>query len=293
MILLSRTDKTNPSSAFKRIYRAAKAGQNPWTPVFLPWFSRPDRSQEWYEAQKRDVYSRTGSLDDLFQQYPATDTEALAANSMDKRFPNAWLEACFDEMAPLGAEVTGAPGLPSLLVYQLPQHGHQYVVGIDPAEGNPTSDDSALSIVDTVSLEEVASLRGKIEPSMMAAYAVDLALYYNDAGLMVERNNHGHTVLLEIRNLNEHARILNGWDDKPGWLSSSRGKVLLYNHASDIFRDKTCTIHTVETLLQLGSIEGTTLRAPEGLHDDLSDSFVLALVGATYAPIRTVVYNYA
>lgn len=293
MILLSRTDKSNPSSAFKRIYRAAKAGQNPWAHVFLPWFSRPDRTAEWYEAQKRDVYSRTGSLDDLFQQYPATDAEALSANSMDKRFPNTWLEQCLEPLEPINVEMIDGPSLPTLLLYELPTFGEQYVVGVDPAEGNPTSDDSALTIVRTSDLAEVASLRGKIEPSMMAAYAVDLAMYFNDAGIMVERNNHGHSVILEIRNLSEHARILAGWDDRPGWLSSSRGKVILYNHASDIFRDKVARIRTTETFMQLGSIEGTTLRAPDGLHDDLADSFALALVGATYAPTRTVVYSYA
>jgi hypothetical protein len=29
----------------------------------------------------------------------------------------------------------------------LPEPGHQYVIGADPAEGNPTSDDSALCVI--------------------------------------------------------------------------------------------------------------------------------------------------
>ena len=65
MTLLSRVDKSRPRSEFKNIYRAAKAGENDWTPIFLPWTSHPARDAIWYEAQKRDILARTGSLDDL------------------------------------------------------------------------------------------------------------------------------------------------------------------------------------------------------------------------------------
>ncbi len=78
MVLLSRSDKSKPQSPFKRMYRAARQEQNGWVPVFLPWDARPDRDAAWYEAQRRDVLARTGSADDLAEQYPATDAEALA-----------------------------------------------------------------------------------------------------------------------------------------------------------------------------------------------------------------------
>jgi hypothetical protein len=65
MVLLSRSDKSKPQSPFKRIYTAARQSQNGWVPVFLPWDARPDRDATWYEAQRRDVLARTGSLDDL------------------------------------------------------------------------------------------------------------------------------------------------------------------------------------------------------------------------------------
>ena len=38
--------------------------------------------------------------------------------------------------------------------------------------------------------------------------------------------------------------------------------------------------------VQLASIEGDTLRAPEGQHDDLADAYVLALVGLPKAGPR-------
>jgi len=78
MVLLSTSEKTKPSSLFKQIYRAAKLKQNEWLALFLPWYARPGRTVAWYNAQKRDSLANTGSLDDVHQEYPATDTESLA-----------------------------------------------------------------------------------------------------------------------------------------------------------------------------------------------------------------------
>jgi hypothetical protein len=276
MVLLSRTDKTQPESEFKRIYREAKAGRSPWTPVFLPWHVRPARNAAWYEEQKADILARTTALDDLHEQYPATDTEALAPRSLDKRIPATWLEACYSEIP--GIEDPKAPAIPGLVIYRSPERLRQYAVGIDPAEGNPTSDESALTVLDVLSGEECAALSARLQPSVIADYAARVASYYNNAGLMVERNNHGHAVLMWLE---EHSNLirLNGHDDRPGWLSSKLGKALLYNDLADCFKDKSTALHSFATYMQLASIEGATLLAPEGLRDDRADSYALAHVG--------------
>lgn len=277
MLLIGRSDKSKPQSEFKRIYRAAKRKTNDWIPVFLPWHSHPGRDTEWYEAQKRDILSRSGSLDDLHEQYPATDTEALAARTLDKRIAPDWLEACFDERDPLGT-VEGAPAIPGLEVYVPPQPGRKYVLGVDPAEGNPTSDDSAIEVLDDATGEQVAALAGKFQPSTLADYADQIGRWYNKARLMVERNNHGHAVLLW---LNEHSNlpVLDGHDGKPGWHTTAKGKAMLMDAGADAIRDHDTTIHSFATFIQLASIDGSTLRAPEGEQDDRALAFVLALVG--------------
>lgn len=161
MILLSRADKSKPQSAFKRLYAAARQGLKEWLPVFLPWYARPDRDRRWYDVQKSDIFHRTGSLDDLNEQYPSSDVEALAPRSLDKRLAPAWLHQCYEALTPLVQLPTGAPSLPALEVYVPPQPGRSYVLAADPAEGNPTSDDSALTVLDWESGEEMAVLAGK------------------------------------------------------------------------------------------------------------------------------------
>jgi len=287
MILLSRSEKRKPASEFKKIYRAAKKGLTNWEAAFLPWHARPDRDEAWYEIQRVDVEARTGALDDLHEQYPATDAEALAPRTLDKRIPPAWLQKCLDERDPLDPLPAGAPAIPGLALYEVPSPNARYVVGVDPAEGNPTSDDSALTVLDRDTGREVANLAGKFQPSTLAAYADEIGRYYNDASVMVERNNHGHAVLLWLTDYSRLKR-LEGHDGREGWLSSTKGKAILYSICADAFKNKETTVHSFETYLQLASIEGSTLRAPEGEHDDRADSYALALAGAIAAEYRVV-----
>jgi hypothetical protein len=287
MVLLSRADKGRPQSPFKRVYAAARQGKTEWVPVFLPWLARPDRDAAWYEARRADILHRTGSLDELHEQYPETDAEALMPRSLDKRIAPDWLRQCYEERAPLTALPPGAPSIPGLEVYALPQPGRSYVIGADPAEGNPTSDDSALEVLDQDSGEEVASLAGKFEPSVFGGHIDAVGRWYNGAGVLVERNNHGHAVLLWLR---EYSRLLRftGHDKVEGWLSNGKGKALLYDAAANAFRERQTVLHGFAAFAQLASIEGSSLRAPAGEADDVATAYALALTACHF---RVTIYS--
>jgi hypothetical protein len=280
MVLLSRTDKARPESPFKRLYREALTGGTAWRPTFLPWHARPDRDAAWYEALRRDCLGRTGALDDLHEQYPATDAEALAPRSLDKRLPAEWLGQCYQPRQPLADGSPGfrPPAVPGLRVYAPPHADRRYAVGADPAQGNPTSDDSALVVMEAVTGEEVASLAGRLEPAVFAAYIDAVGRWYNNAPVMVERNNHGHAVLLWLRD-NSPLRCLYGPDGQPGWNTTTKSKALLFDHTAENLRAAEVLIHGLDTFTQLACIDGSTLSAPPGQRDDRAVAFALAVVG--------------
>jgi hypothetical protein len=289
LLLISRADKSKPESSFKRIYRGARAGASDWHPIFLPWSARPDRTPEWYESQKRDIQARTGSLDDLYEQYPATEVEALSPRTFDKRLLAEWLKRCYRPAVPV-APSRGTPALPALTVYAVPVPGRRYVMGADPAEGNPTSDESALAVLDLETGEEVASLAGRFEPATFAAHVSTVARWYNGAPVLVERNNHGHAVLLWLLDHAQELTRLCGDDLRPGWNTTTKSKALLYDRASEALRDGETVIHGLDTFTQLACIEGSTQRAPEGQHDDRAVAFALALVARVRVLTRTANY---
>lgn len=299
MILLSRSNKSEPESEFKQIYKMAKAGENSWFPVFLPWHAHPGRTKEWYEEQKRDIVSRTGSVDDLFEQYPETDAQALSHKTLDKRIPPIWLERCCEPFFFTSKPVSG---IPTLMIYHKAVPGKRYVIGADPAEGNPGSDDSALTVLEVETGEEVATFAGKFEPAIFAGYIAQISSMYNYAPAMIERNNHGHSVIQWMEEHGRRTRLLLGHDaethkkDKAsrkrrkgkyaGWMTSTLGKTILYTTAVEFFRknanmdgEPTKVLHTLATYTQLGEIEAATLKAPTGRHDDRATSYALAVVG--------------
>lgn len=281
LVLLSTVDKSRPESAFKRVYWSG-GPDRAWFRLFLGWNSRPDRDLAWYEVQKADILARTGGLDGLHQEYPASDAEALAPRTSDVRFPAAWLALC----SGLGASVVDGPAVPGLECYAEPGPGRAYVIAADPAEGNPQSDESAATVLEWDMGVEVASLAGRFDPAVFAAHLAVLSERYNDAAVLVERNNHGHAVLLWLAD-NSHVQCLAGLDGKEGWLTTSKSKTLAFDAAADRFRAGDCLIRSAETLRQLQAIEGSTLDAPEGQHDDRAMSFVLALAALHFCASGT------
>ena len=278
MVLLSRADKKTPGSEFKNLFRAASRGKGPWKAIFLPWHARPGRTPEWYETQKQEIFERTGSYDDLWEQYPATAKEALAPRSQDKRLPFAWLQRNFIpseqySLEALPAEMT----LSELLVYEEPLPGESYVLGADPAEGNPNSDPSSLTVLKVSDQSQVAKLSGQYEPAVFAEHIDKVGEWYHAAGVLVERNNHGHAVLLWLRD-NSSLQLFPGLDDKEGWMTTTRAKAALYDNVATAFRENDAKVRDEETLDQLAAIEGNSLNAPEGQHDDDAMSFALSLM---------------
>ena len=62
-------------SFFENIWNNAMKGKNSFHPVFLPWYSDPRRTQEWYEESKAALPSS------YLQEYPATPEEAFSSGS--------------------------------------------------------------------------------------------------------------------------------------------------------------------------------------------------------------------
>ena len=285
--LIGRVDKDRPFSPFKQVFRDSQADpDSSWNGIFLPWNARPDRDRAWYEAVKKEILKRTGSLDELYEQYPETIAQALAPRSLDKRLVPEWLQGSLVDANAM--QPKDAPELPGLTIYCEPEQRMRYAIGVDPAEGNPNSDDSAISVMSARG-EEVATLAGKIEPSLTAVYARDLSVYYNHAPLMVERNNHGHAVIQWLRE-NGGVKLLQGHDrpvsmttQRYGWLTNAKGKALMYSIFSDGLKEGQITIHDWRTYEQLSSIDGRTLSAPPGQMDDRATACVLAYLG-TQAP---------
>lgn len=285
IFLISRADKETPMSDFKQIFRAAMDGDGGYFPIFLSWNVHPKRSIEWYERKKADTHKTTGSHDDLYEQYPASPQEALAAKELNARIPPRWIVKNYKPIEPMDLEIIeNYIDIPNVKIFKLPEKNKLYYAGCDPAggleKGESASkkrriDDSAISVIDEFG-EECALIYGKYEPALTAVYLASICEFYNDAEAMVLRRNHGYAVILKMRETYPSIELMYGIDRKAGWDESEKGKMMMYSQIAEDLRDSSVTIHSSMVSTQLTSIESATLKAPEGMHDDCADSFTTA-----------------
>ena len=176
--------------------------------------------------------------------------------------------------------------------WEEPQPQARYIIGADPAEGLSEGDPStavAVRCADDAAtpMQMVARMRGQWPPDVFAAKLHALSQRYNRAKLVVERNNHGQSVLLELKHLGA-----NIWQDRkrsveaqPGFLTTQASKTVLVDRLDKALREHTLVVPCEATIGELSAfqhLEDGSLGAPSGAHDDL----VIALALANYVGLQ-------
>jgi hypothetical protein len=155
------------------------------------------------------------------------------------------------------------------------------VLGADVAEGLEGGDYSAGTLIDAMAWDELASLHGHWEPDEYAKMLLKLADVYG-AEIAVERNNHGHAVLVTLKAA-KCTRTADGHDDKPGWLTTAQTKPQSIDLLATALRDNHATVRSAAALdeMQIYRIgkDGDT-SAPPSYHDDYVMSWAIALMVA-------------
>lgn len=119
-----------------------------------------------------------------------------------------------------------------------------YAIGADVAEGLKEGDYSC-GVVGTEDFDIVASWYGHIDPDIFGEELVKLAIFYNEAYLGVEANNHGLTTLKAIQRLEywnifyqkTYDKINDVLTTKMGWTTSTRTKPLMIDKLAEFVRE--------------------------------------------------------
>lgn len=268
-------------NTFHAVWDRAKKGLNGFLAIFLPWWARPGRDAAWHAAKMAE--SDDPAL--VKQEYPANDREAFVASGR-VRFAPAWCDAQESNLRTAIPPEELAPGLrgDGLRIYARPTEHRDYVLSADVAEGLEHGDYSDAVLFDRKTWEEVARLRGHWEPDDFANRLHALAEAYafptgSKVTIVVERNNHGHAVLLALKKLGS-TRIANGHDGRPGWLSNPKTKPQAIDALAVALRDVLCVIHSEDALGEMRLYQkepnGKTC-APSGFHDDAVMAWAVGL----------------
>jgi hypothetical protein len=107
-----------------------------------------------------------------------------------------------------------------LQIWLPPVREKEYLVALDPAGGGNGGDYSAAEVLDIESGMQCAEFVGHMGGLELARMVTALAAEYNNAWLVVERNNHGSGILALAETVCRYPRIYTQ-KDQMGWLTTS------------------------------------------------------------------------
>ena len=148
--------------------------------------------------------------------------------------------------------------------------GKQYLVSVDPAGGGTDGDYCAMQVIERLSGLQCAEYQGRIGILEIAQKAALLGSEYNDALVVVERNNHGHAVLAYLRSLCGY-RNLYTERGQEGWLTTSLTRPVLLEGLVSLLLEHPGLINSRRLLGECRTFVRDTagrVAAAPGTHDD-------------------------
>lgn len=173
------------------------------------------RKAAWYDFVWREDAKRDWKY--MYENYPTIAEESFRASGspiFDAIKVNEWRERTFKRLDVFadGSGQTEFRYVDEGVIkeYEPPQMGHSYIIGVDPADGEIKGDDSALVVWDVGDrVRAVAAYNGTISQNDFAELINDIALRYNEALVVPERN----TGQLMIKWLTEVCQYTNIYAD--------------------------------------------------------------------------------
>jgi hypothetical protein len=174
----------------------------------------------------------------------------------------------------------------ALWVWQEPQEGHEYVMGVDVAEGvGEDGDASAFHVFDATTLEQVAEfLSNTVPPNVFAMIVARVGVYYNTALVAVENAGPGIAILDKLsHNLyyeNIYCQRTKTQERMGVTMSKTTRPVILEAMQNYLENDlvKLCSSRLVRELETFKYNRGRKrAEAERGHHDDLVMSLGIAL----------------
>jgi hypothetical protein len=261
---------------------------------FYPW---------WMEASYRVAGAKAGRLSpeeaELQRLYGLSDEQIAFRRKIGKSFrtlaPQEYAESaescflasgdCIFDVAMLDARggqcVDAAEVGPnsSLQVWFPPQPGKHYVIGVDPAGGGAKGDYCAAQVIERESALQCAELCGHLPPRELAQEVARLARRYNHALVAVERNNHGHSVLMALENEPEPVRLFRNAGG-PGWDTNQRTRPAMVYRFVEMMHREPHLFQSRRLLKECRTFvrrENGTPGAAQGTHDDCIIAMTIAL----------------
>jgi hypothetical protein len=265
-----------------------KIGKNGFHPISLPWQLHPDRDEEWRRVaglKQPSVKEAAREFDCDFLTSGDTVVDLATIEFYKKTFKKDPIECRYVDK--------------SLWIWKYPECNSTYIVSADTSAGNDTGDYQACHVIDAVTLEQCAEYRGHINTKEFGNLLVALSSEYNNALLVIERQNTGYAVIQAVidksyPNLfymtndlkyvdveSQHNNNYNREEQKAqaGFSTNTQTRPLVISTLERYMRERTIQINSIRTLSELETFiwKNGKAQAMQGYHDDLSMALGICL----------------
>lgn len=193
----------------------AVEGKNGFKHRFIPWYAHeeyqlpvvgmppylPDKRERSFKLTQQQIHFRRTMMSRLknafFVEYPETEEDAFAQSGLNF-FDNKKIVALAREARAYENKNPPIEQTDLYTIWETPQHGHYYAIGADPAEGIG-GDYSCFKVMCATCRQDAMMYRGHVGVDSFYQDLNTWGLKYRRALLGVERNNHGHAVLMGDR----------------------------------------------------------------------------------------------
>jgi hypothetical protein len=264
-----------------------------YTKIARKYFLSLDPVKEYNctEAQWYFYYTKALELKEAIKsEYPFTIDEAFQGSSRTIFSVTRILEAQIRAKEPIKYENEFA-------IYELPKKDKFYTLGVDPSTGDG-DDESAMSLRDFESGQQVAVFSGKIRSDELARKAYWIGELYNWALIGWERNGAGIAGLerlIELDYPNIYRDIKPGLaeheekEGKMGWATSTLTRPVMIDEYQAGFEDEILTVNDKKTLQQMSTFvrkDNGRIEHEDGKHDDCLFADMIAWQMRKYKPFE-------
>lgn len=257
-----------------------KVGTNGFHPIRLPWNLHPERNEEWRHIEG----AKQGNPKKAAQEF---DCDFLASG--DNVVDLAIIEFYKKNLMRDPIEIRGADS--GLWVWQRPDYTHNYIVCADVARGDGM-DFSACHVIDITDTPiQSAEYKGTFGTKDFGNFLVALSTEYNNALLIVERENVGWATLQQIiereypntfysstdlKYVDVQRQLIHRWDAEekkltPGFSTNIKTRPLVINNIDMYMREKVIEVYSKRTLAEFETFiwKNGKAQAMDSYNDDL------------------------
>tara|TARA_R110002110_G_scaffold14756_1_gene67831 strand:- start:3167 stop:4642 length:1476 start_codon:yes stop_codon:yes gene_type:complete len=263
---------------FHKTYTEAEENKNDFHTIKLPWNVHPERDQNWFEKETRNM-SRREIAQELECNFNASGDTVIHGDDLKLIFEGA-------------TEPDHKTGFDrNYWIWKEPNPHSEYILVADVARGDG-SDFSVGHVFEVQTMEQVAEYQGKITPDMFAPLLFSIASEYNDALLIIENNSLGIGVLtrlqdLAYKNLYYSIKSTHEYVDEvsaqalggiAGFTMSMKTRPLVISKFEEFVRNKLITINSVRFANEIKTFVWHNGR-PQAMRSYNDDLVIAACIG--------------